>query len=133
MPAVSARRTLTALLTTSVATAAFLVPAGGAEAAGTATSCYGGAKQTKFTNVLTYGPVTTTSRCTDINMRIVSGDSEWIEVCVVFVKHTSKCNYTTIVRRSWKTIATDVLDGTSFQVLGKADGEGATNTVEIAY
>lgn len=90
-----------------------------------ATTCYGGAisfqRNVPYDGYTQLGPYTTTSRCNDINLKITSGGGEQgVSACVVFIKHTDLCNYQTIFGPgdwSWKTIATDVLDGTSFTVI----------------
>jgi hypothetical protein len=93
-------------------------PATAAPAAVTpAVTCLGGAippVSYHAADFPTFGPYTTTSRCDDINMHTTNGS--WTQVCVVFVDHTSSCNYTTTVGPSWTTIATDVKDGTHFKV-----------------
>ncbi|WP_086666197.1 hypothetical protein [Lentzea kentuckyensis] len=62
------------------------------------------------------GTYTTTSQCNDINLRSTNGTS--YKACVIFVNHTSACNYQTSVPGggSWVNIATDVKDGTRFNV-----------------
>lgn len=90
-----------------------------------ATSCYGGAVGWKtgpfgLSSTETFGPYYTTSRCTDINMRMTSApDAMVASACVRFGSPTAACNrYTdfTEALNSWKTIATTVLDGTKFYV-----------------
>jgi hypothetical protein len=94
-----------------------------------ATTCYGGAVgfsvyiPTDDNRVLPQASnpnwhyYTTTSRCRDINLKLTSGGA--ISACVIFIRHTNTCNYWTdfYPGDSWKTIATDVLDGTDFVVL----------------
>jgi hypothetical protein len=104
-----------------------------------AVSCYGGAVTVEWWNsyILYYpssGGVRTTSRCRDINMRMTRGTTG--RACVVFVDHTNECNRWTVIGRSWRTIATDVRDGTRFQV--EAVGTDVTNVpdayqAQIAY
>lgn len=62
------------------------------------------------------GTYTTTSQCNDINLRSTNGTS--YSACVIFVNHTSACNYVTSVPAggSWVNIATNVKDGTRFKV-----------------
>lgn len=62
------------------------------------------------------GAYTTTSQCSDINMRTTNGLSTF--ACVIFIVHTTACNYTTLVpgNGSWVNIATNVADGTRFRV-----------------
>ncbi|MET7453490.1 hypothetical protein ABZT03_16680 [Streptomyces sp. NPDC005574] len=103
-----------------------------ASAATAATSCYGGAVTVHYGDVLDFGPYRTTSRCTDINMRMTGGDAEYVVACVKFEK-TGVCNHWTRVGRSWTTIATDVLDGTRFTVPNGVDLEGSSATLQIAF
>jgi hypothetical protein len=62
------------------------------------------------------GPYTTTSQCSDINLK--STNSTGYTACVIFIRHTSSCNYITNIPAGgqWVNIATDVLDGTRFTV-----------------
>lgn len=62
------------------------------------------------------GTYTTTSQCSDINIRTTNGTSTY--GCVIFTAHTSSCNYTTFISSSgaWVNIATNVRDGTKFRV-----------------
>ncbi|GHH42970.1 hypothetical protein [Lentzea cavernae] len=62
------------------------------------------------------GAYITSSQCNDINLRSTNGTS--YRACVIFVNHTSACNYETSVPAggSWVNIATDVKDGTRFNV-----------------
>jgi hypothetical protein len=62
------------------------------------------------------GQYTTTTQCQDINMRSTSGTGFY--ACVIFIRHTSACNYRTFVPAGgqWINIATTVLDGTVFNV-----------------
>ncbi|MET9890289.1 hypothetical protein ABZZ47_08720 [Streptomyces sp. NPDC006465] len=43
------------------------------------------------------------------------GDADSVNACVKFVRH-GRCNYWTNVGRGWKTITTDVKDGTHFKL-----------------
>ncbi|MGW1208795.1 GH25 family lysozyme [Streptomyces sp. NPDC002499] len=97
-----------------------------------ATSCYGGAVTVRYGNVLDFGPYVTTSRCIDINMRVISGTADYLNVCVKFAK-TGTCNHWTKVGRSWTTIATDVLDGTKFTVPNGVPLEGDDAVAQIAF
>jgi hypothetical protein len=67
-------------------------------------------------NHLDLGPYTTTTQCQDINIR--STDGAGFSACVIFIRHTTTCNYTTFVPANgqWVNIATTVLDGTVFNV-----------------
>ena len=94
-------------------------------------SCYGGAVSVAFVDNAVFGPYTTTSRCYDINMRTTNGTYTW--ACVVFVDHTSDCNYWTLVGPTWTTIATSVLDGTHFKVPVWSYYVGGYVTAQIAF
>ncbi|MFF2362489.1 hypothetical protein ACFVU0_07210 [Streptomyces sp. NPDC058122] len=110
-------------------------PASAATAASTAaaaTSCYGGAVTVHYGEVRDFGPYVTTSRCTDINMRMTGGDAEFGWACVQFARAGS-CNYWTKIGRSWTTIATDVLNGTRFTVPNGVDLDGSSATFQIAF
>ncbi|MFK4110385.1 hypothetical protein [Streptomyces sp. NPDC002176] len=97
-----------------------------------AASCYGGAVTVNYGDAVEFGPYTTTSRCADINLRMVSGDAEFVWACVKFTR-VGECNYWTKVGRSWKTIATDVKDGSKFTVPLGVDLEGSSARVQIAF
>lgn len=125
-PAPAALLTLLAVLVTGTA------PASAAPAGTAATSCYGGAVTVSTDDSLEFGPYTSSTRCEDINVRIVSGDADSVNACVKFVRYGT-CNHWTTIGRSWKTIATDVLDGSRFTVPLGVDLEGATARVQIAY
>jgi hypothetical protein len=62
------------------------------------------------------GTYQTTSQCNDINARSTNGTGYY--ACVIFVRHTSECNYRTFLPAGgqWVNIATDVLDNTLFNV-----------------
>jgi hypothetical protein len=115
-------------------------PAGVTPAAATATTCYGGAiwqytsvSPTTFPSDTT--SFTATSRCLDINMR-KSTDVPWnVSACVIFVDHTTSCNYWTTISTSWKTIATNVADTTHFRVLVQFDWWDAccTTAIQLAF
>ncbi|MFJ1811425.1 MULTISPECIES: hypothetical protein [unclassified Streptomyces] len=121
-----------ALLVALLVALGFAVPAPASAAAATATSCYGGAVTVHYGDVRDFGPYRTTSRCTDINMRVTGGDADYVVACVKF-ERTGVCNRWTEVRRSWTTIATDVLDGTRFTVPNGVDLEGSSATIQIAF
>jgi hypothetical protein len=87
-----------------------------ASPAAAATSCLGGAQDVRWEYYYTphLGPFTTSPRCRDINFRSVTNST--VTVCVVFTRYGNECNYQTRVGTAWKTIATDVRDGTRFYV-----------------
>ncbi|MFD8304500.1 hypothetical protein ACFV29_19450 [Streptomyces sp. NPDC059690] len=130
-----------ALLTAAALLGAGVAPAS-AQASAAATSCYGGAKTLTYhyqTAAKEYGTYTTSSRCNDINLRLLTDGPQgiYLDACVVFVDHTTKCNnddaYTTH-GTEWGTIATDVKDGTHFVVRIHAYDTDAQNvTFQIAY
>lgn len=133
------------ILPAALIAAAALLGAGVAPAsAGTsaaATSCYGGAKTLTYhyqAAAKEYGTYTTSSRCNDINLRLVTDEpGVYLDACVVFTDHTTKCNngdaYTTH-GTEWGTVATDVLDGTHFVLRVHAYDTDAQNvTFQIAY
>ncbi|MET7453491.1 hypothetical protein ABZT03_16685 [Streptomyces sp. NPDC005574] len=109
--------------------------------ASAATSCYGGAKTLTYhyqSAAKEYGTYTTSSRCGDINMRLVTDiPGVYLDACVVFTDHTTKCNngdaYTTH-GTEWGTVATDVKDGTHFVLRVHAYDIDAQNvTFLLAY
>ncbi|WP_217555751.1 hypothetical protein [Streptomyces sp. GbtcB6] len=131
----SALFTATALLGVGVAPAS-------AQSSATATSCYGGAKTLTYhysTSPVSYGTYTTSSRCNDINMRLLTDSPAgvFLYACVVFVDHTSKCNNDdtySLHGTEWATVATDVKDGTHFVLrVGPYDTDAQNVTFQIAY
>ncbi|ALV31491.1 hypothetical protein [Streptomyces sp. CdTB01] len=130
-----------ALLTAAALVGAGVAPAS-AQTSAAATSCYGGAKTLTYhyqSAAKEYGTYTTSSRCNDINLRLLTDGPQgiYLDACVVFVDHTTKCNnddaYTTH-GTEWGTIATDVKDGTHFVVRIHAYDIDAQNvTFQIAY
>ncbi|MFE7860414.1 hypothetical protein [Streptomyces sp. NPDC057403] len=130
-----------ALLTAAALVGAGVAPAS-AHTSAAATSCYGGAKTLTYhyqSAAKEYGTYTTSSRCNDINLRLLTDGPQgiYLDACVVFVDHTTKCNnddaYTTH-GTEWGTIATDVKDGTHFVVRIHAYDIDAQNvTFQIAY
>ena len=75
------------------------------------------------------GSYTTSSQCNDINLRSTNGTSFF--ACVVFVNHGTACNqgYTAPASGAWVNIATDVLDGTRFNVrVYKGGANGVTHS-----
>ncbi|MDX3519941.1 hypothetical protein [Streptomyces scabiei] len=123
-----------AALVAVLAVLGFVVPApaSAATAATAAASCYGGAVTVRYGEVRDFGPYVTTSRCTDINMRMTGGDADFGWACVKFAR-AGGCNYWTKIGRSWTTIATDVLNGTTFTVPNGVDLEGSSATFQIAF
>ncbi|EWM12284.1 hypothetical protein [Kutzneria sp. 744] len=98
------------------------------------TTCYGGAITKHYGDGAFFGPYSASSRCTDVNLRLTAGTSDYVNACVVFIDHTSQCNrWTRVPNGSWHTIATDVLDGTHFEVLVGVPLEGDDATVQIAF
>ncbi|MBW8796418.1 MAG: hypothetical protein JF597_23325 [Streptomyces sp.] len=136
----SALCTAAALLGVGVAPASAQTSAA-STATAAATSCYGGAKTLTYhyqAAAKEYGTYTTSSRCNDINLRLITDEpGVYLDACVVFVDHTSKCNngdaYTTH-GTEWGTVATDVKDGTHFVLRVHAYDIDAQNvTFQIAY
>ncbi|MGW2212810.1 hypothetical protein [Streptomyces sp. NPDC001781] len=121
-----------ALLAALAVSAPATASAAPADTSSAAASCYGGAVTVSYGDAAEFGPYTTTSRCSDINLRMVSGDAEFVWACVKFVR-VGECNYWTKVGRSWKTIATDVKDGSKFTMPLGVDLEGASARVQIAF
>ncbi|MFG2814795.1 hypothetical protein [Streptomyces sp. NPDC048410] len=121
-----------ALLAALAVSAPATASAAPANASSADTSCYGGAVTVNYGDAVEFGPYTTTSRCADINLRMVSGDAEFVWACVKFTR-VGECNYWTKVGRSWKTIATDVKDGSKFTVPLGVDLEGSSARVQIAF
>ncbi|WP_330456398.1 hypothetical protein OIB37_05575 [Streptomyces sp. NBC_00820] len=113
-------------------TTASAAPAPVSTASAAATSCYGGAVTVNTGDSLEFGPYTASSRCADINVRIIGGDAGSVNACVKFTRY-GRCNYWTTIGWSWKTIATDVKDGSEFTVPLGVDLEGATAHVQIAF
>ncbi|NEB01004.1 hypothetical protein [Streptomyces sp. SID13726] len=126
-------------------TAASLLGAGvapaSAQTSAAAVSCYGGARTLTYhyqAAAKEYGTYTTSSRCNDVNIRLITDvPGVYLDACVVFVDHTSKCNngdaYTTH-GTEWGTVATDVKDGTHFVLRVHAYDTDAQNvTFQIAY
>ena len=102
---------------------------------------YGGAKTLTYhyqSTAKSYGTYTTSSRCGDINLRLITDvPGVYLNACVVFVDHTTKCNnddtYFTY-GPDWSTVATDVKDGTHFVVrIGAYDRDAQNVTFQLAY
>ena len=115
---------------------ALSISMGTAKPASAATSCYGGAVSFAVQGSgVTIGPYYTTSRCHDINIRFTNLTFNE-PVCVIFVNHTNACNYWTIISpydTSWHVIASDVLDGTKFDVYLYSGFTGVTLNGYLAF
>lgn len=134
-------RTFASALFTAAALLGVGVAPASAQSSAAAVSCYGGAKTLTYhyqAAAKEYGTYTTSSRCNDINMRLVTDvPGVYLDACVVFVDHTTKCNnddaYTTH-GPEWGTVATDVKDGTHFVLRVHAYDIDAQNvTFQLAY
>lgn len=126
-----------ALLAGVAATPAVARPA----ASAAATSCYGGAKSLTYrysAAAVEFGTYTTSSRCSDINIKLnTTASGVYLDACVVFVDHTSLCNhgntYSTFGPQ-WATVATDVKDGTHFVLRVHAyDTDAQLVPFQLAY
>ncbi|GLZ29087.1 hypothetical protein Lesp02_12770 [Lentzea sp. NBRC 105346] len=114
-----------------------LAPTSSASAA----TCYDGAIKLHYdyqSGARDYGPYTTSSRCRDINMRLITDiPGVYLAACVVFVDHTSLCNHDNSYRifgPPWGTVATDVRDGTHFKLRVRAyDTDAQHVDFKIAY
>jgi len=122
----------------ALAAAALFTPA----QAQAATSCYGGAISLHYdyhVGPVDYGPYTTTSRCNDINMRLLTDgpNGVFLYACVVFVDHTNACNHGDtygVFGPPWDTVATDVKDGTHFKLrVGPYDTDAQHVDFQIAF
>ncbi|MET8813569.1 hypothetical protein ABZW47_16340 [Streptomyces sp. NPDC004549] len=126
------RRTAAVLATTALLAAGATAPAA-AQAEGAAASCYSGAVSLTYhysTAAVEYGTYTTTSRCSDINIKLSSSATGFLDACVVFVDHTSLCNHDNTYSTfgpQWATVATDVKDGTRFKLRVHAYDTDAQN------
>ncbi|MFD9395272.1 hypothetical protein ACFWBB_32435 [Streptomyces sp. NPDC060000] len=135
---IRSRAFASALFTAAALLGVGVAPAS-AQPSAAAVSCYGGAKTLTYhyqTAAKEYGTYTTSSRCGDINMRLTT-DTGYLDACVVFIDHTTKCNngdaYTTH-GTEWATVATDVKDGTHFVLRVHAYDTDAQNvTFQLAY
>jgi hypothetical protein len=125
-------RALPVVLLTALGLTAPTTASASAAPAAAATSCYGGAVTVHYGDALEFGPYWTTSRCDDINMRVVGGTADHVNACVKFTKYGT-CNRWTRVGRSWTTIATDVLDDSKFTVPAGVPLEGDDAVMQIAY
>ncbi|TQJ92144.1 hypothetical protein [Streptomyces sp. SLBN-31] len=113
----------------------FTAPATGSASAApatAATTCYGGAVTVRYGDAVEFGPYWTTSRCTDINMRVIGGTADYVNACVKFAKYGT-CNHWTRVGRGWTTIATDVLNDSKFTVPAGVPLEGDDAVMQIAF
>lgn len=119
---------LLALTSTGAASARPLPEPGTGPAAVPAVSCLGGAKNWSIDTGTdeaphTFGNYYTTSRCNDINLKVTTwgNGSPGFRVCFKPTSGKDYCNSGTIYKKStdnnvWRTIATDVKDGTRFSV-----------------
>ncbi|MBJ7906170.1 hypothetical protein ACWDO7_28955 [Streptomyces sp. NPDC003656] len=127
------RRTAAVLAATTALLAAGATAPAAAQAEGAAASCYGGAVSLTYhysTAAVEYGTYTTTSRCSDINIKLSSSATGFLDACVVFVDHTSLCNHDNTYSTfgpQWATVATDVKDGTRFKLRVHAYDTDAQN------
>ncbi|GAA3828179.1 hypothetical protein GCM10022403_071810 [Streptomyces coacervatus] len=137
---IRSRTIASALFAAAALLGAGVAPAS-AQSSAAALSCYGGARTLTYhyqAAAKEYGTYTTSSRCNDINMRLITDEpGVYLDACVVFVDHTTKCNnddaYTTH-GTEWGTVATDVKDGTHFVLRVHAYDIDAQNvTFQIAY
>jgi hypothetical protein len=105
-------RTAALALAAGLGAAALIAPTSEASAA---VSCYGGAKPWSSKDYKEHvGTFTTSSRCNDIN---VYTGWEAVSACVVFIDRTRECNRITELKEDgWTVVATDVRDGTRFQL-----------------
>ncbi|SBT53937.1 hypothetical protein GA0070621_5086 [Micromonospora narathiwatensis] len=111
--------------------------------ASAATSCYDGAVSVSYNQADaddwrgTRGPYTTSSRCADINFKLtgVQYSRQYsVGVCVMFNSSSNPCNYYTWFSSTgtWKTIATNVYDGTKFYIYIQGQAGGLI-TGQLAY
>ncbi|MGW4227253.1 hypothetical protein ACWEG1_27780 [Streptomyces bauhiniae] len=128
------RRTAAVLAaTTALLAAGATAPAVAQPEKAAATSCYGGAKSLTYrysTAAVEYGTYTTTSRCSDINIKLSSSATGFLDACIVFVDHTTLCNHDNTYSTfgpQWATVATDVKDGTRFKLRVHAYDTDAQN------
>ncbi|MER5472964.1 hypothetical protein [Streptomyces sp. NPDC002685] len=135
-------RAFASVLFTAAALLGVGVAPASAQSSAAAVSCYGGAKTLTYhyqEAAKEYGTFTTSSRCGDINMRLLSTDvpGAFLDACVVFVDHTTKCNHDNKYSTHgtpWATVATDVNDGTHFVLRVHAYDTDAQNvTFQLAY
>ncbi|AJE38726.1 hypothetical protein [Streptomyces nodosus] len=116
------RRTAAVLAATTALLAAGATAPAAAQPQNTAASCYGGAVPLTYhysAAAVEFGTYTTTSRCSDINIKLSSSATGFLDACVVFVDHTSLCNHDNTYSTfgpQWATVATDVKDGTRFKL-----------------
>ncbi|MFD8915959.1 hypothetical protein [Streptomyces sp. NPDC059575] len=116
------RRTAAVLAATTALLAAGATAPAAARPETTATTCYGGAVSLTYrysAAAVEFGTYTTTSRCSDINIKLSSSATGFLDACIVFVDHTSLCNHDNTYSTfgpQWATVATDVKDGTRFKL-----------------
>ncbi|MFH9428609.1 hypothetical protein ACH4JZ_10040 [Streptomyces sp. NPDC017615] len=116
------RRTTAVLAATAALLAAGATAPAAARPEKAATTCYGGAKSLTYrysAAAVEFGTYTTTSRCGDINIKLSSSATGFLDACIVFVDHTTLCNHDNTYSTfgpQWATVATDVKDGTRFKL-----------------
>ncbi|MEU4109551.1 hypothetical protein ACGFYT_08615 [Streptomyces sp. NPDC048208] len=116
------RRTAAVLAATAALLAAGATAPAAARPEKAATTCYGGAKSLTYrysAAAVEFGTYTTTSRCGDINIKLSSSATGFLDACIVFVDHTTLCNHDNTYSTfgpQWATVATDVKDGTRFKL-----------------
>jgi hypothetical protein len=126
------------LATSAVAVGMFLVGAAilnPTAASAAAASCYGGAKNWTLSDAgSTFGPYTTSGRCSDINIRT---NGKWVAACVIFIDHTNECNRDGVSQiippNQWKVVASDVRDGTRFKLKVNLLNDDAPVTGKVAF
>ncbi|WP_018545917.1 hypothetical protein [Streptomyces sp. LaPpAH-108] len=116
------RRTAAVLAATTALLAAGATAPAAARSENASASCYGGAVSLTYrysAAAVEFGTYTTTSRCSDINIKLSSSATGFLDACVVFVDHTTLCNHDNTYSTfgpQWATVATDVKDGTRFKL-----------------
>lgn len=126
------RRREPGLLAASALMLTFLVPATASAATSqVAVTCYGGSVGISLPPNGYSGDYTTSSRCSDINLRIDSGGGQWVAVC--WARHgTCQGSWTWVPEDvGYRVVATDVLDGTTFYFT--TTGGGDTRGGRTAY
>ncbi|WP_330456397.1 hypothetical protein OIB37_05570 [Streptomyces sp. NBC_00820] len=135
------RRTAAVLAAaTALLTGGATAPALAQSTTAAATSCYDGATSHTYhysTAAVEFGTYTTSSRCSDINIKLSSSATGYLDACVVFVDHTSLCNHDNTYSTfgpQWATVATDVKDGTHFKLRVHAyDTDAQVVPFQLAY
>lgn len=123
------------ILATSALFLSFLVPAtASATTAGAnqaAATCYGGSVAISLPANGYSSTYTTSSRCSDINLRIDSGGSQWVAVCWA-ARGYCQDHWTLVTEDAGYTVvASDVLDGTTFYFV--TTNGGGTRSGRTAY